>query len=482
MSRKIKIGVIILSLLFALGYDLLFPSPDLGINFGVFILAFLVAAILLKFSIDKKTSNLWSLFFCVPILWYAGCVAVYQSLFVHVVAPLASIFLLILFLFWFGVEDLPMKKVKRILPLSLILFVGRFFSKISAPFSGIFKLDAKKSGKVIVALIILVPLLFIFGALFISADLIFREWIKQLFDASIDVHNTWRVVRTIGLFLFFGGLMFAFIMKKRFPQKIESEAATNKEPEQIKRDSIIANIILGVLNLFFLLFIVIQVMFLFGGHDIIKKYDITYADYVHQGFYQMCAIAVLVLIISYIMFRMNRSEKFDTVKLLNSVFIIQSLIIVSSALKRLFLYQEAYGLTQLRFLVWHFTLYIGLILLSLALIIVFKKHYRLFVKVGLVISTIYLMFMTGINMQARIAKVNIDRYLSGQDKEIDMSYLLNLSVDISEQMKRLKNDQSESVRDYYQRWRDSKDRRGNIDTQWQNYTLTEIKFWRDIDQ
>jgi len=479
MSRKFKISILIIALLFAALYDLLFPSPILGLNFSVFVFVILVAAILLKFSIDKKVANLWSFLFCIPILWYAAFVAVYNSTFVHVVAPLASIFLLILFFFWFGVEDMPIKKVKRVFPLSLVTFVGRIFTKIGAPFTGIFKVNAKTSGKIIIAFIILIPLLLIFGGLFASADLIFREWMRELFDTSIDKHNVWRVLRTIVLFLLFGGLLFAFAMKKRFPKKDSSESLSEKKQEKEKRDFLISNLVLGVLNLFFLVFIVIQVMFLFGGHEIIQKYDITYANYVHQGFYQMCAIAVLVLIISYIMYRINRSEKLDLIKILNGVFIVQALIIVASALKRMFLYQEAYGLTQLRFLVWHFILYIGIILLALVLVILFKKHYRLFIKAGLVISILYLMFMTGINMQAKIAKVNIDRYLSGQDEEIDMIYLQRMSVDIYDQIKRLQKDDSQDVRGWYELWITKQKNRSDKTKAWQNHTLTEIRFWQD---
>jgi len=474
MSKKYKIIALFIAFFIAFCYDFLFPGPDLGINFSIYVFLILIACILLKFSIDKKIANLWSFLFCIPILWYAGSVAVYENNFVHVASPMVSIFLLILFLFWSGVFEKPLRGVKRILPLSFFAFMGRFFSKIIYPFKNLFNFNAKTSSKILIGLIISLPLILIFGGLFASADLIFREWIKNLFDFQINVHNAWRFVRTIILFLFFCGVLSAYGLQKRFLKPLSEKEQKAKKK---KRDHLIANVTLSLLNIFFLIFIFLQIMFLFGDHEVIEKYDISYADYVHQGFYQMCVIAVFVLIISYMMIRINKSVKFDFMKVLNGVFIIQALIIAASALKRMFLYQEAYGLTVLRFLVWHFIIYIGLILFALLLVILFKKHYRLFVKLALLISIVYLMFMTGVNIQSRVAKENIDRYLSGQDKEIDMEYLFKLSTDVSAQMNRLKNHDSQYVRDYYQRWLDTSRARAS-QGKWQSITLSEIKFWQ----
>jgi len=475
MARKQKLIILLVAVIFAILYDWLFPSPNLGINFSVFMFWLLILAVVLRLVFIKKLANAWSLLFCIPILWYAGSVAIYQSTFVHVVAPLAAIFLFVLFLFWFGVEEMPMKKVKRIFPFSLLLFIGRFFSKMFSSFSGIGKFGLKKGSKVVIALAIVIPLVLIFGSLFAAADMIFEKWITDFFDFDVDKHNVWRVVRTISLFIFFSGVFYAYLLQKRFKKKKEDEQPVNAKVEEKKNDYLISNIVLGVLNAFFLLFIAIQVMFLFGGHEVIQKYDISYADYVHKGFYQMCAITFLVLIISYVMYRINKSKKIDLGKILTSLFVFQTLIITASALKRMFLYEQAYGLTQLRFLVWHFIVYIGLILLALLLIVLFRKHYRLFVKISLIVSIVYLMYMTGINMQAKVAKVNIDRYLAGQDKELDTRYLSRLSVDIFNQMERLKDIDDSKIRYDYTAWLNHKSIYMN--KEWQSSTLSKYKFW-----
>ncbi|MFH1536690.1 MAG: DUF4173 domain-containing protein [Patescibacteria group bacterium] len=492
MSKNYKLLIIFVALFFALVHDWLFNGFGLGPNFIIYISGLLCIAIIIKLILTKKIVSAWSFLFCIPIIWYAATVAIYENQFVHIVAPLASIFLLILFAFWFGAENKPLKKVERILPLSLLTFIGTFFIKITATFKGFRNVNMKKTNKIILAIVIVLPLLLIFGALFASADLIFRKILLDAFNFEIDPDLAIRTLKILFLFLFFNGAFFTFLFKKRFTDK-EPESTPTKLEERSRADednkeklnnidkkskgTLIPNIILGTLNIFFLAFIAIQIMFLFGGHEVITQYNISYAQYVHQGFYQMTFISILVLIISYILYRVHKSKKLDSVKILTAVFIGQTLIIVASALKRMFLYQEAYGLTQLRFLVWHFIIYMGLILLTLLIVVLLKKHYALFIKFGLAISIIYLMFMTGINMEAKIARVNIDRYISGQDDELDIQYLNKLSTDIYDQIKRPEIGTNKKGKPYFDIW--AKNQSTNEDQNWKNLTKSKLKYLSD---
>lgn len=450
-TQKAKIALLAGSLGLAVVYDYLFSEVGLGINFFLFTVIFIGVTLLYHLLFTKEKGNYWALLFMVPGFWYAASVAVYQNQFVGVVAPLATKVMVVLFLFWFGVIEIPLHKVRNIFPRSLLLFIGRWISHMGYPFKWLFrkgKTQEDRSNHLVVALIIVIPLLFLFGALFMSADLMFREWIINAFNFDVDEMTVWRVVRTVALFFFFSGVLYVYTFKKRL--KYLEEVTESDQLGAVNKDhGIIESIILGLLNGLFFIFIVAQVIFLFGGHEIIKKYNISYADYVHQGFYQMMVIAGLVLLISYVMHRMNRAKSLTTAKILNVIFIGQTLIIVVSALKRLFLYQQAYGLTQLRFLVWHFIIYTGLVLAILAIVILTKKHYSVFVKVGFIVSVVYLMYLTGINMQAKIARVNVERFIAGQDEGVDFGYLDKMTVDIDEEIVPLRGasiDKTYSVR------------------------------------
>ena len=128
----------------------------------------------------------------------------------------------------------------------------------------------------------------------------------------------------------------------------------------------------------------------------------------------------------------------------NLFFVAQTMIIAASALKRMYLYQQAYGLTEMRFLVWHFIVFMGLILLSLFVMIIIRKNYQWFMKAGFVIGVVYLMFLTSVNIHAKIAKVNIERFESGHPVEIDIKYLTDLSVDAYEPISKFNKDFQQS--------------------------------------
>jgi hypothetical protein len=450
MQKHGKLVVLAFGLIVALIYNWLFPSFRGGLNFLLFVFILTIAAIILQLIVNKKLFNAWSLLFVVPILWFAVCVFIYNNDFVRSVAPIASLILLFLFYFWSGEGESAVNKIKNWWPIAALAgFFGDILSSVFSAISGSVKVNSQKAGKIFLAIIILVPLVLVFIGLFANADLIFRQGLKDFFDFDVDGHAVWSVFRTIVLFFLFSGLFYAYLHKKRL-----SEEEKNDEAKFVERegDNLIAEIIVGVLNALFLVFIVIQLMFLFGGHEIVTKYNITYADYVHNGFYQMVWIAVLVFVISYIMYRVDKKKKINFLKSATALLIVQTLVICASALKRILLYTDAYGLTQMRFLVGNFIVYVALILATLTLVILLRKHYRTFINAGFLISLLYLMLMSAINMQGFVAKINIDRYLSGQDDKIDTNYLSKMSTDAYEQFSRLANDKDKVVRENYQLW------------------------------
>ncbi|MFA5075902.1 MAG: DUF4173 domain-containing protein [Patescibacteria group bacterium] len=447
MTRINNYVIALMALMTAVACHLLFPIIDtgnqLGLNFFLFVALFIFIILILRLVNTKSLVTLWPMWFCLPILWYAGSVFVYENAFVHVVAPLASIFLTVLLLFWLAPEHYPLKKVRSIFPKEILIFVSYWLAKITAPWKGIIKSQAgskkeETTKKIILAILISVPFIFIFGSLFIEADLLYREWVTSIFDFKLDERLIGEVFRDLLVLLFAGGIFYAFASQPRFKEDHAKNLATETSAgDTLSKDNLVTTVFLVILNLFFLTFIMAQMMFFFGGHEIITQRGITYAEYVHQGFFQLAFVTALVLLISYIIYRKKENHEVDRVVILILVFILQTMVIVASALKRLWLYQEVYGLTHLRFLVWHFIIYLALILITLAVFSLAKKNYHSYVKAGLVISIIYLMFMTGINMEAKIAKTNIDRYLADQTTELDIEYLHSFSADAYEQISRL---------------------------------------------
>jgi hypothetical protein len=451
MSKLMRNTILVLSLAAALSYDWLFPKFIAGFNYILFVFFLVIAGIMLQLIINKKLYNSWSLLFAVPVLWFAVCCFLYNNSYVHLLAPIATWLLLFLFYFWSGDIKLSLKKIKSFLPISLLTFFGGFFGSMHESFKGLFKVNYKIVGKIIIALVLVLPLMILFVGLFAGADLVYRDWLRDFFSFDFNLLLVWRIIRTIFLILFFGGVFFAYLNKKRLT---ESEIIEDKQKDSEHSDNLIPNVIMGILNVLFISFISLQVMFLFGGHEIIKQHDISYSAYAHNGFNQMAWIAIFVLILAYIMYRIDQPKKINFLKISTALIVAQTIVICVSALKRMFLYINAYGFTQLRFWVASFIIYLAVILLVLAVIVLWRAHYRNFIKITLATTVLSLMILCGVNSQGYIAKVNIDRYLAGQGTELDIDYLTQLTSDIYPQLQRLNDDVDPKIRQSINHWRE----------------------------
>jgi len=168
------------------------------------------------------------------------------------------------------------------------------------------------------------------------------------------------------------------------------------------------------------------------------------------------------------------------------------------------LYINVYNLTEERLLAINMIIFVGLVILALIGVMVLRKHYSVFIKVGFGLAVVYLMFMTGVNMDAQIAKHNIDKHFerqeAGQKDNFDGKYLSRLTADAYSQIVRLKNDDTKviiyayytnertevSVYDAWRHYNDEKfvKRARNFSNQrnvsyqrWQSFTVSRLSYF-----
>ena len=98
----------------------------------------------------------------------------------------------------------------------------------------------------------------------------------------------------------------------------------------------------------FAAFAALQLTTLYGGHDhVIRTAGLTYAEYARQGFAQLIAVAALTLAVVAAAVRWAPDGRL--LRGLLGALCALTLVVLSSALTRLGLYEEAYGFTRLRF-------------------------------------------------------------------------------------------------------------------------------------
>ncbi|MGQ0680292.1 MAG: DUF4153 domain-containing protein [Actinomycetota bacterium] len=190
-------------------------------------------------------------------------------------------------------------------------------------------------------------------------------------------------------------------------------------------------IVLGLLNALFFAFTIVQLLVLFRGPDhILSTEGLTYAEYARQGFFQLLAAAALVLpLVAVVWTRSKRESAADRalLKVLLGALVLLTLGIVYSALSRLGLYVEAFGLTRLRLAAQALALWLGG-LLALVLIAGATGNTRRLLDATLALTASGVLAFNLMNPDAAIARRNLERF--EQTGKIDTAYLSGLGADV----------------------------------------------------
>jgi hypothetical protein len=206
--------------------------------------------------------------------------------------------------------------------------------------------------------------------------------------------------------------------------------------------------VLGMLNALFLAFAIVQVVVLFQGHDhILKTAGLTYAEYAREGFIQLLFAAALTIpIVSLTWSRASRNGGVDEVliKILLGLLCLLTLGIVVSALRRLGLYEEAFGFTPTRLAAHALAFWLGALLLAIVIAGATGRTKWLFLTTTALTALTVIGFNL-INPDAAIAKRNWQRYLD--TGKLDDYFLSSLSADAVPFLAGLNTDVSEKILD-----------------------------------
>jgi hypothetical protein len=197
-------------------------------------------------------------------------------------------------------------------------------------------------------LLLALPLLLLFGALFASADAVFADYVRRLFDWKIDWADLFgRAFLSLVLsWLALGLARHAFTAKAGRPAAVQS---INLDFLRVGGTTAITA--LALVNALFVTFVVVQAVYLFGGADTLARSGLTYSEYARRGFFELVTVAALVLSLVLLtdwLARFVGGRARLVVNILHTLLIVLTLAILASALQRMRLYQQEFGLTELR--------------------------------------------------------------------------------------------------------------------------------------
>ncbi|RMI32328.1 DUF4153 domain-containing protein [Nocardia stercoris] len=303
-----------------------------------------------------------------------------------------------------------------------------------------------------------VAVLAIFVPLLAGADAVFARLVHSVtprFDAAAPVR--WVFVFTVAALLAAGAL-YLLAGPPRAAGETDSVAGLLVQRRWSRLEW---GLPLGTLTTVFMVFVATQLAALFGGSDYVQRTaELTYAEYARSGFWQLSAVSLLALgVISAVQAWAAQESTWDRLWLRIGVAAVGvlTLVIVASALHRMWTYQQAYGFTVLRLLVEVFELWIGLVyLLVLAALVRLRRTWVPRAAVGAAATT--LLGLALVNPERLVADRNIDRWLSGTtvelgtgssarviEQNLDIDYLSTLSPDALPAVDRLPEPQRSTI-------------------------------------
>lgn len=274
-------------------------------------------------------------------------------------------------------------------------------------------------------LLLAAPLLLVFGGLFVAADAVFAGLIARVF--RVDVEALFGHLVLIGLFawLLAGVLRVAFF-ERPWP------APLGAPPASLALGPIEVGVFLGLLNALFLTFVVVQVRYLFGGEALVlATTGLTYAEYARRGFFELTGVAALVLpmlLAAHWGLRPGDRAAGRAFRLLAGALIALLFVIIVSAVQRMRLYQETYGLTELRVYTTAFMGWLAIVLAIFALTVLRGRRER-FVFGASVAAFATLALLNALNPDEVIARTNLARAVATPDRAFDARYGTSLSGD-----------------------------------------------------
>lgn len=279
---------------------------------------------------------------------------------------------------------------------------------------------------VVRGLILAIPIVAIFAMLLASADLVFGDLLKDLLQwLNIDLILEWAGRGFVVIFsaLFFLGSLVIALTK-----------TTGRE--LIGRDKPLVNPLMGFteaavilvgVDLLFAIFVVIQFVYLFGGEVNIDATGYTYSEYARRGFGELVFLAFLslglILGLSTVTHRSRHRGWFNGLSVALIGFVGVMLV---SALRRLMLYENAFGFTRLRTYTHIAIIWLG-ISFAAFVVVLLADNLRRFAPLAAATAVGFVVTLNLVNVDDFIVRQNVRRM--DDSGELDDFYLVGLTDD-----------------------------------------------------
>lgn len=262
------------------------------------------------------------------------------------------------------------------------------------------------------------PLLVTVAALLASADALVARWLGGTVDGAAVVRHA--VLLGVG-----GLVLVSLVTVARAP------LADGPERGVLSGRQFEAVVALAGLAVLLGLFVVAQVVAALAGASYVQaRTGLTYAEYARAGFFQLLAVAVLTFTVVVALRSVLGAAEGRTRRVLQVLAVVVVLLteaMVAVAIRRLALYDEAFGLTMLRLYSMVFAAWLGGVLLLAAASVVWPSRRAWLVPTVLGAALAGVLAMNAVDPESVVVRHDVAR--AERTGSLDVAYLVGLSDD-----------------------------------------------------
>lgn len=261
-------------------------------------------------------------------------------------------------------------------------------------------------------LLIGTPFIMIVIFLLSSADTTFKNIFDNLFNLDINVpENIGTLIWSLPMATYLYALIYGSSIEDNSKSfNIDKFNKTMDNAASIPRLSLYT--VNAVICCFYILFIGIQAIYFIDVLGGSLPADFTYSDYARRGFFELLAVALINIVfiaVAKVLSVKNENNKYMRIHiLLNSIL---TLLLISVAFAKMYLYISTYGLTTLRIIPSVFMIFLCFVF---AFIIIgeFNKSFPV-IRLSFYAGNILFVLLCLANIDAVVAGYNLNAYMNG---------------------------------------------------------------------
>lgn len=296
--------------------------------------------------------------------------------------------------------------------------------------------NRKTLGKVLVGLLCAVPVLLVVVPLLLSSDDAFKGMMDRMFE------NTGATIFKVVV----GVMMSVFVASYGFSLQ-KGRTVEEKEGKFAGIENVYMISFLSAISVCYLLYLFSQLAYFFSAFKgFLPEGGITYAQYARKGFFEMCVIAVINLALvftSLLLAKKQNGKVCHGIKALATFNGLFTLVIIATAISKMVLYIDAYGMTVKRLTTSAFMVFLAVVFISIILRVYLLKINV--VKTALITAGCIVLILGTVNVNRVCAQYNYESYKNNKLNTVDIQALYDLGYEGIPYIVKLTDDQNQAI-------------------------------------